>query len=326
MNGCRQSYSIAQLFNLGNADPNRLRGNRPIIHIPYIGPGFQNSLNQAGYTTVDDIVRAFTGYPPLTQNQIRQKISQMFRNNRRQSCTENVVDNYHVSDTNQCAYNSVLELLRFAHQNQNQWQPLRFSVRPNIPQSLNLNFRERGENMSVRHCACHNNEDDCRNTLPHIRCRWTPPNATHQGACTPRGLNQQEGFKGDRERTNQDSTFIANSPQLQLIDGLPYVRRYRILDGNELPYQVPNAPLRGRIARGRIPDEYLSIGQRRRRRRERARGSGSRRQTRSGRRYGLRGGGLHDIKKRILMQETRLGKKIVTLRRNFNHLLQSGTR
>ena len=67
----------------------------------------------------------------------------MFRNARKQACTGNV-NNYHVSDTNQCAYNAVLEVLRFAHQNQNQWQAFRFSIRPNIPRSLDLNFRDRG--------------------------------------------------------------------------------------------------------------------------------------------------------------------------------------
>ena len=254
MNGCRNRRA-AVLFDLPGNDPDALRGNRGVRVLPYVGEHFEAALNAAGYQTVDDVVRGFTGHPGLPPGAIRERLARLCRNPNRFTCQDGPRDQYHVSDVNQCLYNSVLDLLRQAHARRDDWVALRFTVQPHVPNATRVPFRSRGANRMVRNCACHDNRSDCRRN----RCRWTPPEETGrpEGACTPvRG----EGFRGKEDETDQYLPGLPFQGQVQEVNGLPYVKRYRVLGGTRAAEEdaVPLAPRRGRVATGVPPPSRQS--------------------------------------------------------------------
>ena len=291
MNGCRNRRAAA-LFDLPGNDADALRGNRDVRVLPYVGDHFEGVLNANGYRTVDDVVRAFTGYPGLAPDQIREMLGRLCRNPSRYTCQGAVDNPYHVSDVNQCLYNSVLDLLRQAHARRDDWVALGFTVQPNVPNAVRVPFRSRGTNRMVRNCACHDNRRDCRRN----RCRWTPPAETGRanGACTPiRG----EGFDGKEDETDQHLPGIPFQGQVQEVDGLPYVKRYRILGGTRTSAEdVPRSPRRGRVATGRPPATRRSA---------RLQGGGEKRS-------------LAREKRDLAKREKALGKKDVPGRRRLN--------
>jgi hypothetical protein len=293
-----------------------LRGNSGIGRIPFVGPYFEGVLTQAGYRRVDDIVRGFTGFPPLTARQIETLLVRMCQNPRRDTCT---ADAYHVSDANQCLFNALVRLLREAHRRRNDWQQYRFSTRPNVPNAdrvalrVRAQARTRGDQARLRTCACQGNEQDCRER----RCRWVTPEEANSalapnGACVPRA---GFGFVGDRRRTNQQTSAIPPQAQVRLVDNLPYVQQYRILSDRAPNYEVPRAPARGQVRRGRplAAPRVQTRAQARRRRR------GTTTTLRAGKKALLSGGAmLRRAKREIVHEESWNGGQSTDARRHFN--------
>lgn len=306
----RENVYVRHLMALGNNHEKRLRGNSTLRALPYLGEMFDQRLRDAQYTTLDDIVRGFTGYPPLTAIEIEMMLVRLCQNPSRETCQQQSEgeDPYHVSDCNQCLFNSILDLLKESHRRRNRWRQLQFSVRPNVPNAIHVPYRERGDNQNVRTCACYQTEGDCRLH----RCRWTPPNLTNSpvaanGACTPRW---GEGFRGDtlpnRPRADQRTNVVGNVPNVRFLNGLPYVRRYRILGGRRPRVPVLRAPPPGQIRAGHPP------------RRRRGRG---RRQLSGGAKYIGSGEHIRDIKHELKYEELYQPPDVVT-RRDFNHMAQ----
>ncbi len=300
-------YNVTQLLSNDQNIPNekKIRGDRDVQIIPFIGKYFADVFRNAGYETVDHIVRGFTAYPPLSAEEIEEILVSMCQNENRDDCQQKRNDpKYHVSDVNQCCFNAILELLREVHRRRIDYVSLNFTVYPNIPNATQVNYRTRGTNQMVRQCVCHDSEELCiRN-----RCRWTPPGPngtnTNSGACTPRW---GEGFRGNNEQTNQYLPTINNQSNVQQVNGLPYVRQYRILGAKE------NGVL-PRRARTRITLAPNKLGLIIRRGRPQRIYSGRLRSS------NLQGGGIKNRKKEILYAE-KWNKNIdLSIRRQFNQM------
>ena len=300
-------YNVTELISDNQNIPNekKIRGDRDVQIIPFIGKYFADVFRNAGYETVDHIVRGFTAYPPLSAEEIEEILVSMCQNKNRDTCQQKRNDpEYHVSDVNQCCFNSILELLREFHRKRIEYVSLNLTVYPNIPNATQVNFRNRGDNQMVRRCVCYNSEEMCRRN----RCRWTPPGTngtnTSSGACTPR---YGEGFRGNNEETNQFLSSINNQNNVQQVNGLPYVRQYRVLGA------VRNGVL-NRNARSRIILAPNRLGLSIRRGHPRHIYSGRLRSS------NLQGGGVNNTKKDILYAE-KWNKKIdLTVRRQFNRI------
>lgn len=300
-------YNVTQLLSNAQNIPDdlKIRGNRDIQVIPFIGDYFKDKLGRAGYEKVDHIVRGFTAYPPLSAQEIEEYLVSMCQNKNRDDCQQKRNDpKYHVSDVNQCCFNAILELLREVHRRRIDYVSLNFTVYPNIPNATQVNYRTRGDidNLMVRQCVCHDSEELCiRN-----RCRWTPPGPngtnTDSGACTPQ---EGEGFRGNNEQTNQYLPTINNQSNVQQVNELPYVRQYRIL----LAEEFLSERRRDRDHRDIIPaPEIIRRGRPQRIYSGRLRSSN------------LQGGGIKNIKKEILYAE-KWNKNIdLSIRRQFNQM------
>lgn len=283
---------IGELLDINANDRTAIRGDSPIQRLPFLGSYFRRRFNRLRYRTIDDIVRSFTGYPPLSSQRIEKMICALCPNRRRFTCADNGNgDVYHVSDVNQCLFNAIVTLLREVHIRRNDWNELNFTARPNIPNAEDVNLRTRGDNIQVRKCACFSDQRSCRRN----RCEWTPPNGNNTGSCTPR---RGEGFTGmfhDHEDVTDDQFKgdMVRSPEVQYVNGLPYVKRYRVLGrARRMPRTRP--PLGG--------GETVDIVAPKRIRRGKA----------------LRGKGLNNMKRHIKTEETFNHKVDRKVRQDFN--------
>ena len=202
-----------------------LRGNRDVRVLPYVGDHFEGVLNANGYRTVDDVVRAFTGYPGLAPDRIREMLGRLCRNPNRYTCQGDVENQYHVSDVNQCLYNSILDLLRQAHARRDDWVALGFTVQPNVPNAMRVPFRSRGTNRMVRTAPATTIVATAGATGADGR---RLPRQEGRTACTPiRG----EGSTGKRTRRTSTSLGSLSEGKSRKWTGCPHVKRYRILGG-----------------------------------------------------------------------------------------------
>ena len=269
---------VPALFQLPAGHQRRLYGQALIRRIPYIKVHFGQRLNQFGYAVVDDIVRTFSTVPPMTPNQINNMLARMVPNPNQYRCVVGRnTDNYHVADVNVCAYNSILELLIWVHNNRHNWQLLEFTVVPNIPNAHQLNLKNRGtldaRGHGARFCLCRENEAACngavdRNTNVPV-CRWTPPHETNihrngqpVGVCTPLHANPDaiDGFSRaqhtDPDQWSDDVVEFDNNgvPSVQhppMRPDLNYVRQWRVHGGAGLqgPPGPPPPPPPGQVVR-----------------------------------------------------------------------------
>lgn len=241
-----------------------------VVRLPYIGPAMQANMAAQGIANVGQLIQHFQNNPALTTPQLHRRISRLLRNPRQNRCASTVnagiLRRYQVSDTNQCAYNSVVQLLQFVHQH--------WGLPHAVPNAQHLVLRVRGNNAEVRECACQPTAATC-NALagPGPGCRWTPAHHTHMGvgACTPRG---GLGFVGyaNNDRYDQHSGRAANRARVH-VQGNPnnggghYVRQWRVPT-------PPPLPPRRRSRRRRTRSEMASVADRvRRRRRAQSRAS-----------------------------------------------------
>ena len=187
---------------------NRIRGNYQVWRMPYIKDHFRQRLaNYANIQTVDQLLFHFHN---MTRRQIKQEMTIMLQNPRRNQCVpyyhRNPADtprheSYHVRDVNRCAYESVLQLLRWARA-----QPAGFDFnaqgfrgRPTLG-APPPNQRNPAE--GARFCSCLATQADCntppndglRLANPHIaaHCRWS----VAHNVCQPRGGSGFEGVVG----------------------------------------------------------------------------------------------------------------------------------
>ena len=119
--GCRSLRSISELFDSGT-----IIGSSPVRQLPYIGTFFGGRFNALGINTLADLLSVFSAVPPLPATELSRRIAVLTQNPRRNQCVEHNDRLYHVSDSNQCAFNSVLSFLRRCHEQRAQWQQLQF--------------------------------------------------------------------------------------------------------------------------------------------------------------------------------------------------------
>jgi len=190
---------------------NRLRGDHQVWRLPYIKDHFRQRLaNYANIQTVDQLLFHFHN---MTRQQIKSEMTTMLQNPRRNQCVpyyhRNPADvprhdSYHVRDVNRCAYQSVLQLLRWARNRPGgfDFNAQGFRGRPTlgVPPGAQRNPSE-----GARFCSCLTTAAECTNppndglfNANHaIHCRW---NQTHQ-VCQPRhgsGFEGVSGYSGQR--------------------------------------------------------------------------------------------------------------------------------
>ena len=196
-----------------------LNANSLVSDIPYIGDHFIGQIQQRGFVRVQDLVNHFQNMSPAN---IHRRVSALFRNPRRQRCdTGRQGRRYHISDVNQCAFNSVLLILQHF----------------NVAGAANIPLRDRGHSAQVRGCACHASRNECIQS----GCRWRSQNQTRLpgGRCIP--LDQQQGFRGHgiADRYDQYTERVPQRNQVTVVNGSGgphyYVQGWRVMPGEEIP-------------------------------------------------------------------------------------------
>ena len=217
--GCRSLRSISELFDTG-----AITGSSPVRQLPYIGTFFGGRLNALGVTSLADLLSVFSAVPPLPATKLSRRIAVLTQNPRRNQCVEHNDRLYHVSDSNQCAFNAIVSFLRRCHEQRAQWQQLQFHGPINVPGAFAVPYRDRGH-TAARSCSCLTSHR-CQNDQ---LCRW------HDDAnvCVPRF---GPGFEGVGNYAGQRVT--SGSFEARTIDGMQYVRRWR------RPSPPSNRPLR----------------------------------------------------------------------------------
>lgn len=100
---------------------------------------------------------------------------------------------YHIPDVNVCGYNTLLAILKFAHQYPNQYT---------IPGNLHLERvttikpRHRGSVAGSRFCSCVDGQAAC--AVHNQDCRWN----NSQQVCVARARGKGSGFRGRRASNN----------------------------------------------------------------------------------------------------------------------------
>ena len=217
--GCRSLRSISELFDTG-----AITGSSPVRRLPYISNFFGGHFNALGINTLADLLSVFSAVPPLPATELSRRIAVLTQNPRRNQCVEHNDRLYHVSDSNQCAFNAILSFLRRCHEQRAQWQQLQFHGPINVPSAFLVPYRDRGHTSS-RSCSC----------LPAARCQAEQLCRWHANAnvCVPRF---GPGFEGVGNYAGQRVT--SGSFGARVIDGMQYVRRWR------RPSPPSNRPLR----------------------------------------------------------------------------------
>ena len=217
---CRSIRSISELFDSGT-----ITGSSPVRQLPYIGTFFGGRMNALGIDTLADLLSVFSSDdPPLPATELSRRIAVLTQNPRRNQCVEDNDRLYHVSDSNQCTFNSVLSFLRRCHERRAQWQQLQFHGPINVPNAFAVPYRSRGH-TAARSCSC----------LPAGRCQNDQLCRWHEDSnvCVPRF---GPGFEGVGNYAGQRVT--SGSFEARTIDGMQYVRRWR------RPSPPSNRPLR----------------------------------------------------------------------------------
>lgn len=274
-----------------------------VREIPYFGPKMAPRLYGRTGNSIKRVIQYFS-HPrvPKSAEWIEKKVSLICQNPNRGRC----IKGYHVADVNVCAFNSLLNLLVFSHNN-----PDYFSFEINIPNATNVAMRRRAVNddtNSTRRCGCLN-AYKCRRDN---QCVWNTAAQTglRHGACTPRAAVNTKGFVGREEPWENGAPVLAQKkrelrgPQARVVGGQTYVRGWRLRD------RSPTAVRRNsrRAARDRSPTAV------RRNPRRAARN--------------LRGGeqvGYNHIKAKIEALEKNMSTKLLPERRRLNAVLKGGS-
>ena len=254
--------------------------------IPHVGPMLEQQLRNNGLFTIMDVIERFSNTPPYSAKYIEVNLGNLLTSPNRNDCVRGNNGIYQTSDVNQCAFNNIVELLRFAHRFRGQYG---IPNTINIPRARRVPMRRRGISVgvqarSVRFCGCKRTQQACEND-PGLRCQWHTARDTNltRGVCTPNVRRRSNsGFRGKGEpwandsRDPQSSQFsrfgTQDGPGHTVVDGDIYVNRWRIP---------------GRVRRRRSRRRRLSAG---------------------------------EMKRRILNIER--GQKNVELRRRFNRMIQ----
>lgn len=213
---CRVTADPRPMLHSGGLNANSL-----VSDIPYIGEHYIGRLQRRGYVWVQDLVNYFQG---LSAANIHRRLSELFRNPRRQTCDrDRQGKRYHVSDVNQCAFNSVLLVLQHF----------------NVVGAANIPLRDRGNSREARDCACHSSRNQCLE----FGCRWRSEVQTRLpgGRCIPPADGCHDGFSGHgiADRYDQNTERIPRRNQVTVVNGNGgphyYVQRWRVLPGEVIP-------------------------------------------------------------------------------------------
>ena len=245
---CRSLRSVSDLFNDGAID-----GSSPVRSLPYISTFFGGRLNALGIVTLADLLSVFISVPPLPAVEIDKRIAVLTQNPRRNQCVQGDDDKvYHVSDSNQCCYNSILSFLRRCHNRRANWQQFAFHGPTNVANAVNVPFRSRGHS-STKNCSCLP-ADDCTGL-----CRYHP-NAEGGPVCVPRF---GPGFEGVGDFAGQR---VNGGLGLRNIDGMTYSRRWRKASPASarplrLPFPQPNVAAQQQAAQAAAQQQQQQAAQ-----------------------------------------------------------------
>jgi hypothetical protein len=173
-----------------------LSGEMPVMTIPYIGRFFRNRINERGIHTIDDLVQRLR---PLNRDQMDRALTQLLQNPRKNRCVNSphvpmkhnpAADGfYHVADVNRCAYNKVIDVLRFAHRAIN-FERYGFSQRATFPSLPPKRRMGTARDDGSRSCGCYHGR---RRQCLAAGCRWNVSGG--QTHCLP-PAGQTKGFEG----------------------------------------------------------------------------------------------------------------------------------
>lgn len=272
-----------------------------VERISHVGPMMRQQLHANGIYTVGDLIGRFSNTPPYPAKKIERDLGALLTSPNRNQCVVRKNGSYQVSDVNQCAFNNVLALLRFAHL---------FRGEYGIPEGTNIRnarrvpMRRRGtaygiRAKSVRFCGCQRTEQACVGN-EELRCRWHPRRSSglSRGVCTPNvSRAPASGFRG-RGSPWPENSRDPQSSQFTRAQGTRDGSRHTVADNGDIY-----------VDRWRIPGRVRSL-----RRSARLRGQSR-----------LSGGGsMKEWREHILASEGRLGSRLIDERRRFNELAGGG--
>ena len=250
--------TVEDAFNAG------LRGNSPIQDLPNIGPHIRQQLNNANIQTVNDFLQAAL-VAGTTAARMARFVASLVPNARQNQCTPSQFTRprvYHVSFVNVCGYNTLIRLVQFAHNHQNDFAMFGLANAFNFnfaPQQLAL--RHRGTNNGSRHCACRNTQDACtgaNNINEHQgHCRWV----ANRQRCVPRGGGgETAGYLG---RYLGPNTFQRDKQKDRTVTGPRRTGGWRHPDGAaQLQQQAPppQPPGNGQLPAAQLPQQQNVLG------------------------------------------------------------------
>lgn len=226
-NVCR-GKTCQQLLEAG-----ALHGGDSVTSVPYIGAYFKNRLRRVrrrtprGIRTVNELLKEFADANSAAQAYDR--LARLFANPNKYRCRRSQPHRrkYHISDVNECAHNSTVDLLRLVHtlHEANTHADYGFA-NYSFPWAQEVPYRQRGTRAAAE-CACLP-RDACRRDR---RCRFVSSRRTRtRDACIPahRG-SASAGFQRGVD-TDQYVPGFDTEDRQTTISGRPHTRGWRMLE------------------------------------------------------------------------------------------------
>jgi hypothetical protein len=216
-----------------------LTGNSPVQDLPNIGPHIRQQLNNANIQTVNDFLQAAIVVGTSAARMAR-FVAGLVPNARPNQCTPSRFTRpgvYQVAFVNVCGYNTLIRLVQFAHNHQNDFAMYGLANAFNFNFAPQLQLRHRGTNNGSRHCACRNTQDACTGAA-HIdehqgHCRWV----VNQQRCVPRGGGgETAGYLG---RYLGPNTFQRDKQKDRNVTGLRRTQGWRHPNAAAQPPAAP---------------------------------------------------------------------------------------
>ena len=182
---CFSRKSVEEVFVRADTP---VRGNSSMDDLPNIGPYLRQRLLDQNISTINEFLEQASAY--TTPTSMMRFCSELVYNAHNNQCVNDPEnDQYHAADINICGYNTLIQVIRFAHTHQPDFATFGFARAFPCTFESRLRLRVRGTNPGSRHCVC-KSQGQCTN---HAQCRWV----ANAQACIPRGGgNEQAGFEG----------------------------------------------------------------------------------------------------------------------------------